>query len=272
MLFRSAWAGGPWLHEGVPEEGNHVVVRHRGAVAQRVHLVDPHVAEAIARLVEQFCGGEFTEEWDVHGLLEATRSYFPTRLGEADLRDAPGRDAIEQIVIDDALAVYADKEETVGADNLRDIERRVMLSVIDQHWREHLYEMDYLQEGINLRAMGQQDPLAEWKREGFDMFEAMMGLIEDDFVRYVFHLQVVVDEEPRQDLRNVSYSAPGEPVGGEQAILAAVAADPELSAGEAIGAGAPAVTQQPVRVEKAPGRNEPCPCGSGKKYKFCHGK
>ena len=85
------------------------------------------IESAIARLVEQFCGGEFTEEWDVHGLLEATRSYFPTRLGEADLRDAPGRDAIEQIVIDDALAVYADKEETVGADNLRDIERRGLL-------------------------------------------------------------------------------------------------------------------------------------------------
>ena len=79
-----------------------------------------------------------------------------------------------------------------------------MLSVLDQHWREHLYEMDYLQEGINLRAMGQQDPLAEWQREGFDMFEAMMGQIEDDFVRYVFHLQVVVDEEPRRELRNVS--------------------------------------------------------------------
>ena len=72
-----------------------------------------------------------------------------------------------------------------------------MLSVLDQHWREHLYEMDYLQEGINLRAMGQRDPLAEWQREGFDMFEAMMGQIEDDFVRYVFHLQVVVDEQPR---------------------------------------------------------------------------
>ena len=72
-----------------------------------------------------------------------------------------------------------------------------MLSVIDQHWREHLYEMDYLQEGINLRAMGQQDPLSEWQREGFDMFEAMMGQIEDDFVQYVFHLQVVVDEQPQ---------------------------------------------------------------------------
>ena len=110
--------------------------------------------------------------------------------------------------VDDAKTLYEEKAEQVGDETLRDIERRVMLSVIDQHWREHLYEMDYLQEGINLRAMGQQDPLSEWQREGFDMFEAMMGQIEDDFVRYVFHLQVVVDEEPRHEIRNVSYSAP----------------------------------------------------------------
>ena len=232
------------------------------------------IESAIARLVDQYCGGEFAESWDLPGLLDAARSYFPTRLSEDDLRDVGGRTGVERLFVDDALGVYADKEEQVGAENLRDIERRVMLSVLDQHWREHLYEMDYLQEGINLRAMGQQDPLAEWQREGFDMFEAMMGLIEDDFVRYVFHLQVVVDEEPRQDLRNVSYSAPGDPVGGEQAILAAMAADPELPAAEAVGSGAPAgtMTQQPVRVDKTPGRNEPCPCGSGKKYKLCHGK
>ena len=102
-----------------------------------------------------------------------------------------------ELLLDDATALYAEKEASVGDETLRDIERRVMLSVIDQHWREHLYEMDYLQEGINLRAMGQQDPLSEWQREGFDMFEAMMGQIEDDFVQYVFHLQVVVDDEPQ---------------------------------------------------------------------------
>src|SRR5207247_8075103 len=106
------------------------------------------------------------------------------------------------------------KEASVGADTLRDIERRVMLSVIDQHWREHLYEMDYLQEGINLRAMGQQDPLSEWQREGFDMFEAMMGLIEDDFVQYVFHLQVVVDEQPQTDIRTGHHGHPADPVQG----------------------------------------------------------
>jgi len=181
--------------------------------------------------------------------------------------------------IDDAKELYAEKADLIGEETLRDIERRVMLSVIDQHWREHLYEMDYLQEGINLRAMGQQDPLSEWQREGFDMFEAMMGQIEDDFVRYVFHLQVVVDEEPRNEIRNISYSAAEDPVQGSSSIEAAMAAQAaelpmSFDDDEAVPMPLPTeqVQQQPVRAEKTPGRNEPCFCGSGKKYKLCHGR
>src|SRR5262249_49277098 len=140
----------------------------------------------------------------------------------------------------------------------------VMLSVLDQHWREHLYEMDYLQEGINLRAMGQRDPLAEWQREGFDMFEAMMGQIEDDFVRYVFHLQVVVDDEPEEPrLRNVKYESAEQPVQGAAALRSAVVPDdldaPVGFVGDqgGVGGGAEPVaasveTQTPVRVEKTP--------------------
>ena len=90
------------------------------------------------------------------------------------------REELEDLILDDAFQQYESREEILGADRFREIERRVMLSVIDQHWREHLYEMDYLQEGINLRAMGQRDPLSEWQCEGFDMFEAMMAGIEDD--------------------------------------------------------------------------------------------
>jgi preprotein translocase subunit SecA len=189
-----------------------------------------------------------------------------------------------EILVADATALYEAKEESVGVETLRDIERRVMLSVIDQHWREHLYEMDYLQEGINLRAMGQQDPLAEWQREGFNMFEAMMGQIEDDFVQYVFHLQVVVDDAPVNMLGNVQYSAPTDPVQGSSSIASAMAAEAQaggfepqamgqaMGAPEEIMAEEPMVAQEPVRVEKTPGRNEPCFCGSGKKYKLCHGR
>jgi preprotein translocase subunit SecA len=245
------------------------------------------ITSAIGRLVDQYAVGSYSEEWDVAGLIENAKSYYPTQMTKEQIDEAVGREMLEQMMLDDALAIYNAKEEAIGAESLRDIERRVLLSVIDQHWREHLYEMDYLQEGINLRAMGQQDPLAEWQREGFDMFEAMMGQIEDDFVRYVFHLQVVVDEEPRQNLRNVSYSAPTDPSESEGGIAAAMAASPELpgeppemwaddggmqAAAQAMPVQTEAVQQQPVRVEKTPGRNDPCFCGSGKKYKVCHGR
>src|SRR6185369_17529935 len=113
----------------------------------------------IGRLVFQYCGGEFVEEWDTHGLLEDTRTHFPVRITKEQLDEARDTQAMEEMLLDDATALYEEKEASIGEETLRDIERRVMLSVIDQHWREHLYEMDYLQEGINLRAMGQQDPL-----------------------------------------------------------------------------------------------------------------
>jgi preprotein translocase subunit SecA len=157
---------------------------------------------------------------------------------------------------------------------MREIERRVMLSIIDQRWREHLYEMDYLQEGINLRAMGQRDPLTEWQREGYDMFGQMIAAISDDFIRYVMHLDVVVENQPQPELRNVQYSAPEDP-SGDATGMAAAAARQASEVGEEAPAAAPEeVTQAPVvksEHEKL-GRNQPCWCGSGKKFKVCHGK
>jgi preprotein translocase subunit SecA len=149
-----------------------------------------------------------------------------------------------------------------------------MLSIIDQRWREHLYEMDYLQEGINLRAMGQRDPLTEWQREGYDMFGQMIEAISDDFIRYVMHLDVVVESAPQPELRNVQYSAPEDP--SQVAGLPHAAAGQVVEGGETA-PGAPAAeepTQAPVvksEHEKL-GRNEPCWCGSKKKFKVCHGK
>jgi preprotein translocase subunit SecA len=247
------------------------------------------IGNAIGRLVDSFCSGDFSESWDIPGLLDAASGYFPTRVTKEQLEQLHHDEEIEDLLAGDADELYAAKEESVGTDTLRDIERRVMLSVMDQYWREHLYEIDYLFEGIHYRQIGQLDPLAEWQREGYNMFEAMMGQIEDDFVRYVFHLQVVVDEPARPQVRNVQYSAPVDPVQGSSAIEAALAAGPPPDEGMGGGEGmapmpmpgpapaaAPVATdlpqQQPVKVEKTPGRNEPCFCGSGKKYKLCHGR
>jgi preprotein translocase subunit SecA len=271
-------------YDEVMNEQRKVIYRRRQQILDGEDLRGEAVeaiTAAIGRLVDQYCQGDFSEEWDVPGLLDAARTYFPTGVTKEQLEENRDAQTVEQLLLDDALSLYEAKEAQISSEVLRDIERRVLLSVLDQHWREHLYEMDYLQEGINLRAMGQQDPLAEWQREGFDMFEAMMGQIEDDFVRYVFHLQVVVDEKPQQALRNVQYSAPEDPVQGGNAIAAALAAEPvetggfdeyEAQAQQASPVQTEPVQQQPVRVEKTPGRNEPCFCGSGKKYKLCHGR
>jgi preprotein translocase subunit SecA len=167
---------------------------------------------------------------------------------------------------------------------MRQIERQVMLRVLDTRWREHLYEMDYLQEGIHLRAMGQRDPLTEWQREGYAMFEAMMGAIDDDFAKYVMHLQVVKQEETPAlpDVSNFKYTAPtGQPGGAVPNIVAQSTPAPqpqpdvELQGGPGMPAQPdPTATMTPVvrSAEEKIGRNDPCHCGSGKKYKNCHGR
>jgi preprotein translocase subunit SecA len=239
------------------------------------------IEDALERLIETYCPGEYPEDWDLDEFHQNLVQTTPTDLERARLDDAKHLDELRGLVVDDAFERYDAKERAIGSDTLREIERRVMLSVIDQHWREHLYEMDYLREGINLRAMGQRDPLAEWQREGFDMFEAMMAMIDADFVRYVTHLEVVAQEE-EQAPRDLSYSAPEDPVQGAAALQQARAARTpgEGAVEEALGelddapepVGPIGAANEPVSVEKTPGRNEPCYCGSGKKYKLCHGR
>jgi preprotein translocase subunit SecA len=229
---------------------------------------------AIDHVVTAATGGEeFSEDWDVDELMRLAADVFPIRVTRDQVAELPNPEAVFELLNGDALEQYDAKESQIGAEQLREIERRVMLSVIDQHWREHLFEMDYLREGINLRAMGQQDPLAEWQREGFDMFEAMMESIKDDFVRYIYRLEVVADDAPSRPAGKLTYSAPDDPVGGSSSFSAAAAATPiEELGGEAPQVVEEARPQQPVSVEKTPGRNEPCYCGSGKKYKQCHGR
>ncbi|MCU1400746.1 MAG: secA, partial [Acidimicrobiales bacterium] len=159
---------------------------------------------------------------------------------------------------------------------MRDVERQVMLRIIDQRWREHLEEMDYLQEGINLRAMGQKDPLTEWQREGFEMFGALMKGVAQDFVRYVMHVQVVRNDEPAVLVQNVQQSSADTAqssgfASAAQASIAAGDTDPEMAAAAAPAAAA--AKQAPIvndEWSKTP-RNAMCPCGSGKKFKMCHG-
>jgi preprotein translocase subunit SecA len=179
----------------------------------------------------------------------------------------------------EAQAYYEKREEELGPETMREVERQVMLRIIDQKWREHLYEMDYLQEGINLRAMGQKDPLVEWQREGFEMFGAMMQGVAQDFVKYVMHAEVTVANQPQAEpqMRDVQYTAPTDPSESDGGMAAAARVQAQAELADAEGAPpAPAeeVTQKPIvksEWDKTP-RNAPCPCGSGKKFKLCHGR
>jgi preprotein translocase subunit SecA len=271
-------------YDEVMNEQRKVIYKRRQQILDGGDLRDEAfeaIEGAVRHAVETWCPTEYPEEWDLDELHTQIQTTFPSRVSREQL-DVPDREQLVELLTDDAIELYEQKEQTIGSDALREIERRVMLSVIDQHWREHLYEMDYLREGINLRAMGQKDPLAEWQREGFDMFSAMMASVQDNFVRYVSHLQVVAEDAPRQQTSNVRYSSSEGPVQGSRAFQAAAAAQPlEEPVGDGVGGGATAtavaerpedVVQQPVRVEKTPGRNEPCYCGSGKKFKHCHGR
>ncbi len=270
-------------YDEVMNEQRKVIYRRRQQILDGGDLGDEAteaISSAIRRMVATQCAADYIEEWDIDELVRQAQTYFPTRITREQLVGNDDTEELFEILHDDALELYSAKKASISAENLREIERRVMLSVIDQHWREHLYEMDYLREGINLRAMGQRDPLAEWQREGYDMFEAMVGGIQDDFVRYVFHLQVVAEEEPKRIPEQLRYSAPEGPVQGASGLRATAAATPPEELVGPVGGGgtatalaeAPEEVVQPVRVEKTPGRNEPCWCGSGKKFKVCHGR
>jgi preprotein translocase subunit SecA len=261
-------------YDEVLNEQRKIIYRRRQQILDGGDLRDETanaITDAVDSIIDLLCTGNYSEDWDVDELVLAMQSLYASSITADHVKELHDVRAARAAFTEDALGVYASKEDAIGTEQLREIERRVMLSVIDQHWRDHLYEMDYLREGINLRAMGQQDPLAAWQREGYDMFEAMMGSIRDTFVQYVFRLEVVSEANVAAPERALTYSAADEPVQGASALAAAAVGfdDGTGPMGPAPEAEMPA--QAPVRVERAPGRNEPCWCGSGKKFKTCHG-
>jgi preprotein translocase subunit SecA len=176
--------------------------------------------------------------WDWEALSRELMQYYPTEITEDRVPAPVTIDSVIDFVGDEAAAAYDRREEELGPEVLRQVERSVMLSVIDNKWREHLSEMDYLRAGIGLRAMGQRDPLSEYQREAYDMFAEMVDSVKRDTVRYLFHVELA---QPKTAPQRV---AP-DPTGNGQ--------------------------RKPVSVSDKIGRNDPCPCGSGKKYKRCHG-
>ena len=185
-------------YDEVMNEQRKVIYRRRDQILAGADLRTEaleYLDDAVRTTIEAHCVAEVPEEWDLEGLQAELQTFYPSAITVEQLAECTSTDAMQILVMEEAEAYYQRREQELTPEVMREVERQVMLQIIDQRWREHLQEMDYLQEGINLRAMGQRDPLVEWQREGFEMFGQLMHGIAQDFVRYVMHVQVVQPAE-----------------------------------------------------------------------------
>jgi preprotein translocase subunit SecA len=249
-------------YDDVMNKQREVIYQHRRAVLGGENLT-ADIHDMMGGLVESalnvYCPTEqYPEEWDMKGLTEMMQGQFGLDItqGKQDagesLRDV-GRDALVQDLKTQVQDAYGRKEQELGSELMRFLEKTFMLQVIDHHWKDHLLGMDHLRDGIGLRGYGQKDPLIEYKREGYDLFAGMMERIKADTVDRLFHVQAVRHESEQ--------AAPPPPP-----IMSRPQPKLTLNRGDE-----PVASQSVVRSDKTVGRNDPCPCGSGKKYKKCHG-
>jgi preprotein translocase subunit SecA len=220
------------------------------------------MTELFEAAVDEFCPEKvYPEEWDWDGLAAFVSQIVPMEIDLAEeARAEMDRHSLAEELVKAAMTIYADREEHFGPELMRDLERQVMLQVIDNRWREHLYEMDYLREGIGLRAVGQKDPLVEYKSEAYAMFMGLVAAIKQDYLTYMFHVEVVREQPgpvPLEGGRTGGGAARSHKGKGGKSAKHGAGREPKAAlATAAVG---------PV------GRNDPCPCGSGKKYKKCCG-
>ncbi len=232
--------------------------------------------DVIEAAVDAHAGGDYAEEWDWDGMWVALGSVYPIRIPQAEYEGAATpRDELIEVIYNDAVEYYEEREKQWAANNPdlpRDLERWITLQVTDTRWREHLDNMDYMRQGIGLRGYAQKDPLVEYRQEGQEMFNEMSFLIKQEAVRVLMHADVEVDagdgngalpqsQAPRGDLTYRHEDA---------ATLEAIAAGSDVGDQE-LDMMMPVVEQRQLDPERDVGRNDPCWCGSGKKYKRCHG-
>jgi preprotein translocase subunit SecA len=249
------------------------------------------VDEVIARMVAHFTENEYAEEWDLEGLVKAMDATYVQPAEEPitveELREDLGsltRETLIEDFTEEAQERYAAKEEELGSELMRELERFIILQVVDTRWREHLENMDYLREGVHLRAMAQKDPLVEYTAEGHVMFEELNAAIREEVINHLFHAQL--EPQDAEELQRLQEAQAAEAAGlayehdqvaGAQAIGMAAAADgggngASVTAGGVFaGGGSVATATRTVAERDKIGRNDPCWCGSGKKFKKCHG-
>jgi preprotein translocase subunit SecA len=279
-------------YDDVMNEQRRVVYKYRREILEGRDMSDisrDELEGVIERLVDEYTPGDELEDWDMPGLEVQLRQIWPIGI-EVGARspETIDRDKLKDELDEDAMSAYDDREQKLGEELMRYLERSILLQVIDNRWREHLYDMDYLREGIHLRGFAQIDPLVAYKNEGFGMFEELMHSIWEEFSKLVFNAEIEID--PTQTIegafggsggRLTALDYSGGTPDAQPSALQEVAAGGGVSVTEGTAApngggnGAPAheVVETVVKDEreKEIGRNDPCWCGSGKKYKKCHG-
>jgi preprotein translocase subunit SecA len=243
-------------YDDVMNKQRTVVYSERREVLEGVdikELVEVSLKETITAYVNSATQTGVAEDWDLKTLWNALRTLYPISFtSEQMLSEIGGAVALDndyllERILEDSRQAYGKRESELTPTVMRELERKILLSVLDRKWREHLYEMDYLQEGIGLRAMAQRDPLVEYQREGFDLFSAMMDAVKEELVSFVFNVEVQVE---------------GDQVGAK-GLTPAPAPIAALQYSDA---------ETKPTVAGGTSKNAPCPCGSGKKYKRCHGE
>src|SRR5829696_6089449 len=260
------------------------------------------IADAIERIVREYTAGDYQEEWELGALLTQLEQIYPLSYELDDVKQGTDREALVEDLRRDVVEAYDEREEDLGAELMRALERFMLLQIIDERWREHLHDMDYLREGIHLRGFAQIDPLVAYKNEAFEMFTALINGIWEEFARYIFHVDVEVQGPDGEALPEAAGAGPGlralQYSGGvdadqPSALAAARAQAGAVAAGAGgVGAAMPGIaadygepvlpgaedevvrTVEPRRLDEHEqiGRNDPCWCGSGLKFKKCHGQ
>jgi preprotein translocase subunit SecA len=277
-------------YDDVMNEQRRVVYRYRREILEGRDMSEvtrDEMEGVIERLVDTYTPGDILEEWDLAELDTQLRQVWPVGIDVGAMTpESVDREKLKDELDEDLMSAYDEREQLFGEELMRFLERSILLQVIDNRWREHLYDMDYLREGIHLRGFAQIDPLVAYKNEGFAMFEELMYSIWEEFSKMIFHVEVEVDpSQARQQFAANGGNAPaalaysgGTPEGQPSALqqvaagggggLEAVAAP----AGQGGGNGLTEPVETVVKDEHANiGRNDPCWCGSGKKFKKCHG-
>jgi preprotein translocase subunit SecA len=236
-------------------------------------LIGENMRDEIAEMLGQYAEDIVAQYWEDEGLDALREELRRTLVVDIDFAVnmiTADKQSVRDLIVQESLAFLKRKEKMIGVEAMQQLERMSMLQVIDIRWKEHLREMDDLKEGIHMRAYGQKDPLIEYKREAFEIFVQMLGMINQEVLGMVFRLFPAQEEQmPRRvagprlrDLRTMHSSSEGMGFRSTAGAVPGVDAPAEAHAGK----------PQPIRVEKKVGRNEPCPCGSGKKFKNCHGQ